>query len=142
MSWKTLLLAILLGLCTLSACDTWNGAEIWLISSADAAQTPTVPPEDASSAAPEPLYHITAHESGRTFTYTLTSRFVVTLDGRMYPQQQLRCEPGGIIGRITNVPSAQPPLYNAQFEVVAAGTCTLRDGSFSVTIRGIDRPAQ
>ncbi len=142
MSWKTLLIVTLLGLCTLSACGPSTSAITSPVAITETASTVAVPTENSSSIANESLYHITAQDSGKTFTYTLTSRFVVTLDERTYLQRNLQCEPSGIIGRITNVPSAEPPLYNEQFEAVAAGTCILRDGSFNVTIRAIDQAEQ
>lgn len=73
-------------------------------------------------------------DSGGIFTYDVTSRFSVVLDGTTDPQEHLTCVPDGVIGAISNVPSVEPPLYAARFEGVLPGTCTLEDDHFAATI--------
>ncbi len=81
-----------------------------------------------------PTYEITAADSGKTFTYSVTSRFTVILDGNRYPKRALACLPEGIVGSISNIPSVAPPDYAARFEGTQPGTCHLSDGDFQVTI--------
>ena len=80
-------------------------------------------------------YTITEKDKGKTLTYGLTTRFTVILDGKKYPKEKLSCAPDGVIGSVSNIPSVALPLYAARFEGVQIGTCTLKDGVFSVTIK-------
>jgi hypothetical protein len=79
-------------------------------------------------------YTITAADSGGAFSYPVTSRFLVELDSSQYDPAMLSCAPAGIIGEVSNTPSVQAPLFVKNFEAVAPGECTLRDGSFSARI--------
>jgi hypothetical protein len=91
-------------------------------------------PQATSVSTPSSQYEIRAQDSGKTFTYTVTTRFSVILDQNQYPKSDLSCQPQGIIGSISNIPEVQPPLYAARYEAVQSGTCKLKDGSFEVTI--------
>ena len=73
-------------------------------------------------------------DSGKTFTYSVTTRFSIYLDASLDPPERLRCEPEGIVGSISDVPAVDPPLYAARFEAVAPGACALKDTNFSATI--------
>jgi len=87
---------------------------------------------------PESPEAITIWDNSRTFSYSLTSRFTLKLDGGTYPQQNLKVLPAGIIGSVSNVPAANPSLYAARYEAVATGTCTIKNGDFSVNINVFD----
>lgn len=91
-------------------------------------------PHPASETPIQDQYEIRAEDSGKTFSYPLTSRFTVLLDAATNPKAELSCDPVGILGPISNIPSVAPPLYAARFETVTTGTCVLRDRDFSVTI--------
>lgn len=73
-------------------------------------------------------------DNGKTFTYTPTSRFSTALDEKKHPLKDLRCEPDNIIGYVSNLSVNGPDNYPIGFEAVSNGTCTLKDGDFSVTI--------
>jgi len=79
---------------------------------------------------------LTLHESdsGKTFRYSVTTRFTLLLDAAKNPQAHLQCLPEGIIGSISNAPAVAPPLYAARYEAVAAGTCILTNDNFSAKI--------
>jgi len=47
--------------------------------------TPTPPPTNQ--------YEIRAQDSGKTFTYSVTTRFSVILDQNQYPKSDLACQP-------------------------------------------------
>lgn len=98
--------------------------------------TPSTP-STTSPPTPSSQYEIRAKDSGKSFTYTVTTRFTVILDQNQYPKSDLKCQPKGVIGSISNIPEVQPPLYAARYGAVQPGTCTLKDGDFEVTIRVI-----
>ncbi len=85
-------------------------------------------------------YELTDKDNGKTFVYTVTSRFSVVLDAARYPVQAIHCTPDGIIGTITNLPSVAPPLAARRFQGVQPGQCELRNGDWSVMI--VIRPGQ
>jgi len=117
--------ALILFSFTLSACSAVQ----------QAVSTPSPTPHQATSVpALSNQYEIRAQDSGKTFTYTVTTRFSVILDQNQYPKSDLSCQPKGIIGSISNIPEVQPPLYAARYEAIQPGTCELKDGSFEVTI--------
>ena len=101
---------------------------------------PNTPTVSNTPAGPQPTqqFVITENDNGKTFTYTVTSRFTVELDQNRYPKENLSCEPAGIIGSISNIPAVEPPLFAARFEAVKPGTCTLRDDGFEVSIRVVE----
>jgi hypothetical protein len=75
-------------------------------------------------------------DSGRTFRYPVSFRFAVVLDRRSFPPSDftVTCAGDPALGFVSNVPVERAPLYARAFEGVRAGTCTLHDGSFNVTI--------
>lgn len=101
------------------------------------AQVPTGP-ISATSSSPGTLetYLITAVDSGKTFSYPLTTRFMLELDATKYPPEDLRsdCAPPGTLGRISNIPAVSPPLYVLRFEAAAPGECAITNGAFSVHV--------
>lgn len=72
-------------------------------------------------------------DSGRTFTYGVTSRFSIVLDGTTDPHEHLTCVPEGVVGVVSNI-SFESPLYAARFEGLVPGTCTLQNDHFAATI--------
>jgi len=93
------------------------------------------------SATPSPQltqqYEFTEHDSGRTLTYTITSRFGISLNQQMYPKENIRlsCTPPGTLGSISNIPTVMPPLYAVRYEGVQPGLCTIKNGTFLLTVR-------
>ena len=96
------------------------------------------------SATPSPQltqqYEFTEHDSGKTLTYTITSRFGISLNQQMYPKENIRlsCTPPVVLGSITNVPAVMPPFYAVRYEAVQPGLCTIKNGTFLRTVRVID----
>src|SRR5258708_5613419 len=82
-------------------------------------------------------YDFTEQDSGRTVTYTVTSRFEITLNQQKYPKGNLRvsCSRAGTLGAISNLPSETPPLYAVRYEGVQAGRCTIQNGTFLLTVK-------
>lgn len=78
-------------------------------------------------------YELAQDDNGRTFTYPITSRFTVILDGAAYPMPPA-CVPAGVVGTISNVPAVPAPLAAARFEAVTPGTCVLTAGHWEATI--------
>ena len=84
-------------------------------------------------------YDFTAQDSGRTVTYTITSRFEIFLNQQKYPKQnvEVSCHPQGTLGSVSNLPSVAPPLYVVRYEGVQPGACTIKNGTFLLTVRMI-----
>lgn len=85
---------------------------------------------------------ITAADNGKTFTITITGRFLLILDRTVYPpgSLQLKCTPDGVLGRISNIPALPEPYYATHLEGVAQGECEIRNGSFEVVVKVTDQP--
>ena len=60
--------------------------------------SPTHPPI-TSLPTPSTQYEIRAQDSGKTFTYTVTTRFTVILDQNQYPKSDLSCSQHALMGR-------------------------------------------
>jgi hypothetical protein len=84
-------------------------------------------------------HSINLQDSGKTFTYTTTSRFMVFLDDLDYPLKDLNCVPQSVIGYISNGSLRGPDHYPIMFEAGPEGTCLLQDRDFQVRIV-IDNP--
>jgi len=82
-------------------------------------------------------YEFTVQDSGKTVTYTATSRFGITLNSQKYPKSnmQVSCSPQGTLGSISNIPSVAPPLYAVRYEGIGPGICTIKDGTFFLIVR-------
>jgi hypothetical protein len=85
-------------------------------------------------------YDFTEQDSGRTVTYTVTSRFEIILNQQKDPKGNLQvsCSPAGTLGVISNLPSEPPPLYAVRYEGVQAGRCTIKNGTFLLTVKIIN----
>ena len=92
-----------------------------------------VPP--TSEPALSTAYDMTEADNGKTFTYTVTSRFPVILDGKKYPPTDFSVVPAEIIGYVSNVPETNPSLQAVRCEGVNPGVCAIRNGDFVVTVR-------
>ncbi len=81
-------------------------------------------------------YDFTEHDSGSTLTYTVTTRFEIIFNPQQYPKTnlQLSCTPPEVMGSISNLPSVTPPLYVVRYEAVEPGLCTIRNGTFLLTV--------
>jgi len=82
-------------------------------------------------------YLIAEADNGKTFTYNVTTRFMVTLDDKKHPKSKLTCEPEPIFGWISNGSNPDPERYPEQFEIARTGKCILTNGDFQVTIIGV-----
>jgi hypothetical protein len=91
-----------------------------------------LPSPGESSKAPK--YEIREEDRGKTFRFDVATRFAVILDERKHPQRTLSSTPQGIVGRVSNVPDVDPPLYAARFEAVKSGTCEITAKDYKVTI--------
>lgn len=82
-------------------------------------------------------YGFTVQDSGKTLTYTVTSRFGITLNSQQYPKSHLQvlCNPQDTLGSISNIPSVVPPLYAVRYQGVEPGICTIRNGNFYLIVR-------
>ena len=103
-------------------------------------RTPTTPSSQISTTPTPQLtqqYEFTERDSGRTLTYTVTSRFGIILNQQRYPKKniQVSCTPPETIGSISNIPSVTPPLYAIRYEGVQPGLCTIKNGTFLLTVR-------
>ena len=93
------------------------------------------------SATPTPQltqqYDFTEQASGRTITYTVTSRFEIILNQQRYSKKnvQVSCTPPGTLGSVSNLPSVTPPLYVIRYEGIQPGLCTIKNGTFLLTVR-------
>ncbi|MGE5541123.1 MAG: hypothetical protein ACM3TU_02470 [Bacillota bacterium] len=110
------------------------GALIWISERQEFGNDAKAPSVSPGCRVGECPFEITEADSGKTFTYTVTSRFTLILDETKHPQQELSCVPAGILGSISNIPAVSPPSYAARFEGVAPGTCTFSDRDFTATI--------
>jgi hypothetical protein len=82
-------------------------------------------------------YEFTEHDSGRMVIYTVTSRFGMSFNQQKYPKKNIRlaCTPAGTLGSVSNLPSVMPPLYAVRYEAVQPGLCTIKNGTFLLTVR-------
>ncbi len=103
-------------------------------------RTPTSPGNHLSTTPAPQLtqqYEFTEQDSGRTVTYTVTSRFQIIFNPQKYPKKnvQVSCTPPGTLGSVSNLPSVTPPLYAVRYEAVQPGLCTIKNGTFLLTVR-------
>lgn len=103
-------------------------------------RTPTAPSNHLSITPTPQLtqqYEFTEQASGRTITYTVTSRFEIILNQQRYSKKnvQVSCTPQGTLGSVSNLPSVPPPLYVIRYEGVQPGLCTIKNGTFLLTVR-------
>jgi hypothetical protein len=122
----------------------WVLVVILLVSCANPTSTPGTMPKQpspsvstTSSSLPAYLTQFMEQDSGRTVTYTVTSRFGITLNSQKYPEKnvQVSCTPPRTIESVSNLPSVPPPLYAVRYEGVQPGLCTIKNGTFLLTVR-------
>jgi hypothetical protein len=79
---------------------------------------------------------IVASDSGKTYSFVLTSRFSIVLKEADFPAANLKlnCVPDIVLGRISNVEPAPPDYYVIRYEGSGFGQCIIENGSFEVTI--------
>ena len=86
-------------------------------------------------------FEITLRDNGQTFTYSVTSRFLVFLDQTRYPQREQVCKPDGIASWVSNgmgLYHDELKLPSVGFEAVQRGTCVIQVNDFKVIIRVVD----
>lgn len=81
-------------------------------------------------------YEITEKDNGKEFVYPETSRFQMILDQGRYPKENFKvdCNPEGVLGGISNLPSVPRSHYALRYAGVKPGKCTLTDKDFSVNV--------
>ncbi len=99
--------------------------------------SPSIPPSTTPTPQMTQQYQFTEQDSGRTVTYTLTSRFGIILNQQTYPKENMQvfCTPPEALGSISNLPSVTPPLYAVRYEAVQPGLCIIRNGTFLLIVR-------
>ncbi len=85
---------------------------------------------------------ILASDSGKSLDIGITSRVSMILNETDYPAANLeeQCVPEVVLGRVSNVPPVPAGYYVVRYEGVGLGQCTLRNGSFEVTINVVEHP--
>ena len=83
---------------------------------------------------------IVASDAGKEFSIRVTSRISLILQEKEYPAAdiELHCTPADALGRISNVPVVPAGYYVFRYEGVQAGTCTIRNGQFEITIKVVN----
>lgn len=97
--------------------------------------TEVYPTMDWSGWTPSPG-EIVASDSGKTYSFALTSRFSIILKEADFPSANLKlnCVPDIILGRISNVEPAPPDYYVIRYEGSGFGQCIIQNGQFEVTV--------
>ena len=141
---KTLIMSFVALICllVLASCGTSPSSPAAGVPTPGTATTQPTSPVAQPTATPMPTsgltqqYEFTDRDSGKTVTYTITSRFQIILNPQKYPQKQVRvaCTPVGTLGSVTNLPSVAPPLYVVRYQGIQPGTCTIKNGSFLLTV--------
>ncbi len=80
--------------------------------------------------------------SGKTIDFVLTSRFSIVLKEADFPAADLKlnCVPDIVLGRMYNDDGVPPDYYEIRYEGSGVGQCTIRNGSFEVTINITEHP--
>ncbi|MCA1840931.1 MAG: hypothetical protein ABR507_05480 [Actinomycetota bacterium] len=101
----------------------------------------TETPPRASSGYPLSAYEINLYidesDQGKTFTFGGTERFGFFLDERRHPLTALDIS-GCSFGHISNWSQNGTGRYPVGYEITGKGSCTVRNGDFSVQIVGRD----
>jgi hypothetical protein len=79
-------------------------------------------------------------DNGRTYTYTLTTRFFVFLDDEKYPVASMDCVPQWVIGSVSSGSLRGRDLYPIYYDASIVGSCTLKNHDFAVKIVVVDIP--
>ena len=97
--------------------------------------TPTTVPAPPTSSSTE-QYGFTAQDSGKTVTYPITARFVLTLNQQQYPQTELRvdCNPQEAASATAGMVYAPPGFYAIQYQTIEAGNCQITDRGFTLSV--------
>ena len=93
----------------------------------------TVAPDAPASVATQ----LRAKDNGGSFTYKVAGFFQVFLDPASYPKEGFACAPDNVIQEVegtTGVYDIETGFYGVAFEALAAGSCVLTNGDYSVTI--------
>jgi hypothetical protein len=81
---------------------------------------------------------VTVDRSGGAVAYPVGALFSLILDSNRFSPNSALCDPAGIISSVSNLSQASAPLFARRFEVNKAGTCTLKDGAFSVLLIAVN----
>ncbi len=80
----------------------------------------------------------TLQENGKTLTVPITSRVWLAFDQRQYPKQniQISCHPAQAIdSHSLQGGGLLPPFYLVGYQAVEKGMCTIKNGSFLLTVK-------
>jgi hypothetical protein len=117
--------------------ETFLGA-----SSLPATATPAIPAMTVDSRlALSDQYQLTIHDNGRTFTYTVTSRFLLYLDKTLYPKNEQICQPEGIASWVSNAMGLYDEnlkLDSVGFEAARPGVCVIQIRDFRIIIQVVE----
>jgi hypothetical protein len=86
-------------------------------------------------------YQITIQDNGRTFTYTVTSRFLLYLDKTRYPKNEQVCQPEGIASWVSNAMGLYDEnfkLDSVGFEAAKPGVCVIQVSNFRIIIQVVE----
>lgn len=110
--------------------------------SAPPTATPTIPEMTIDPRLPlSNQYQITLQDNGRTFKYTVTSRFLLYLDKALYPKNEQICQPEGIASWVSNAMGLYDEnlkLDSVGFETVKPGVCVIQVRDFRVIIQVVE----
>lgn len=81
---------------------------------------------------------ISLQDNGKYFSYTLGSEFVIALEGSKYLEQELLCQPDGIVIEIASSTELAVPSISKSFVGKATGTCQFVNNDFSLGIKIFD----
>jgi hypothetical protein len=104
--------------------------------------TPIVTPTLTSTITQQHIF--TLQDSGKTITYYLTdSSFTIELESSRYPKNeiQLTCTPTDMLETKTKSPPVNDPsLYAVTYNGTRPGTCSIKNGTFLLTINILPNP--
>jgi hypothetical protein len=82
---------------------------------------------------------ITEADAGKTFRYVETSRFGFCLNESKYPLKNLDISDcRSVFGYVSNLSPRGPNNYPIGFEILGAGSCVVRNGTFNVRMVGTE----
>ncbi|HQA29680.1 MAG TPA: hypothetical protein PLA02_10755 [Brevefilum fermentans] len=118
-----------------SVCPDFGKSLFELLGIVTSTGTELYPTYDWAGWTPSPG-EIIASDSGKTYSFVLTSRFSIVLKEAEYPAANLNlnCAPGAALGRISNIEGVPPDYYEMRYEGSGFGQCIIQNGPFEVTI--------
>lgn len=78
---------------------------------------------------------ISLQDSGKSFSFPLGSEFSISLEGKKYLEQELRCQPDGIVFEVVSSTGQDEVIFLKNFSGKATGTCQFVNNDFSLGIK-------